>query len=140
MSAVVKPNFFVVGAPKSGTTSLYFYLKQHPQVFLPRIKELNFFCTDLHFNFPLLTEKQFLSYYSVQQNHKAIGEVSVWNLYSKVAANRIHDFNPDSKIIIMLRQQVEMMYALHSNHVFNDNETIRDFEEELKQQEERKRG
>jgi lipid A disaccharide synthetase len=43
MNKTVRPGFFVVGAPKCGTTSLYAYLKQHPQIYLPRIKELNFF-------------------------------------------------------------------------------------------------
>ena len=38
-----KPNFFIIGAAKSGTTSLYSYLRQHPKIFLPEEKELNFF-------------------------------------------------------------------------------------------------
>jgi hypothetical protein len=86
MKHEIKPGFFVVGAPKSGTTSLYSYLKQHPEIFLPRIKELNFFCTDLHFSFPLLTEDQFMNYYDGGENENAIGEVSVWNLFSRTAA------------------------------------------------------
>ncbi|MEO6167438.1 MAG: sulfotransferase domain-containing protein [Chitinophagales bacterium] len=140
MKQAIKPGFFVVGAPKSGTTSLYFYLKKHPQVYLPRIKELNFFCTDLHFRFPLLNEQQFLSYYQECKNEKAIGEVAVWNLYSVDAAQNIHQFNPASKIIILLRNPAEMMHALHSNHVFNDNEIITDFEMALNAQPDRKKG
>lgn len=140
MKATVKPGFFIVGAPKSGTTSVYHYLKQHPEVYLPRIKELNFFCTDLHFRFPLLDEQQFLAYYKDCKNEKAIGEVSVWNLCSKAAAQNIYQFNPDAKIIILLRNPADMMYALHSNHVFNDNEIIPGFEEALNAQEERKQG
>src|SRR3990167_8952287 len=38
------PDFLIVGAAKSGTTSLYYYLKQHPQIFMPRQKELRYFC------------------------------------------------------------------------------------------------
>ncbi|MEP7128853.1 MAG: sulfotransferase [Chitinophagales bacterium] len=140
MNGIIKPGFFVVGAPKSGTTSLYEYLRQHPQVYLPRIKELNFFCTDLHFRFPLLDEQKFLAYYADYKNESAIGEVSVWNLYSGIAAEQIHRFNPAAKIIILLRNPVDMMYALHSNHVFNDNEIITDFEEALNAQSDRKKG
>jgi hypothetical protein len=140
MSGVMKPNFFVVGAPKSGTTSLYFYLKQHPQVFLPRIKELLFFCTDLHFKFPLLTEQQFLQYYSDGIDQPAIGEVSVWNLYSAAASENIYKFNPTAKIVILLRHPVDMMVALHSNHVFNRNEIIHNFEEAIAAQVDRKNG
>lgn len=140
MNAGVKPGFFIVGAPKSGTTSLYEYLKQHPQVYLPRIKELNFFCTDLHFRYPLLDEQQFLAYYRDYKNEQAIGEVSVWNLFSSDAAQHIFRFNPDAKIIILLRNPADMMYALHSNHVFNDNEIIADFEEALHAIPDRKQG
>lgn len=140
MKANVKPGFFIVGAPKSGTTSMYHYLQQHPQVYLPRIKELNFFCTDLHFRFPLLNEQQFLAYYTDYKDEKAVGEVSVWNLYSKAAAQNIYHFNPEAKIIILLRNPADMMYALHSNHVFNDNEIIPGFEDALDAQEDRKQG
>src|SRR4026207_705955 len=127
----MKPNFFIVGAPKSGTTSLYFYLKSHPQVFLPRRKELLFFCDDLHFTYPILNEQQFLDYYREVKDKQAAGEVSVWNLYSKKAAQNIFHFNPDSGIIAILRHPVDMLYALHSNYVFNNNETITDFENAL---------
>jgi hypothetical protein len=140
MNKTVRPGFFVVGAPKCGTTSLYAYLKQHPQIYLPRIKELNFFCTDLHFRYPLLNEEQFLSYYSDYENERAVGEVSVWNLFSSSAPANIHQFNPSAKIIIMLRKPADMLYALHSNHVFNDNEQIHDFKAALLAQADRKKG
>jgi hypothetical protein len=132
MSEIRKPGFFVVGAPKSGTTSLYHYLKQHPRVFLPRIKELNFFCRDLHFRFPLLNEEQFMNYYKEWKHEKIAGEISVWNLLSEKAASNIRTFNPEARIIIMLRNPADMMYALHSNHLFNDNELITDFAEAIR--------
>lgn len=140
MKQVRKPGFFVVGAPKSGTTSLYYYLKQHPEIFLPRIKELYFFCTDLHFRYTILDEEQFLSYYSNFKKEKAGGEVSVWNLLSERAAHGIYNFNPAAKIIILLREPVDMLYALHSNHVFNDNEIITDFEAAVNAVEDRRQG
>lgn len=140
MSRITKPNFFIVGAPKSGTTSLYFYLKSHPQIFIPRRKELLFFCDDLHFTFPILNEQEFLDYYRDVKGKPAAGEVSVWNLYSTNAAKNIFHFNPDSRIIIILRHPVDMLYALHSNHVFNDNETIPDFKEALSAEADRRNG
>jgi len=140
MSTTRKPDFFIVGAPKSGTTSLYFYLKSHPQVYLPRRKELLFFCDDFHFTYPLLSEEKFMGYYKDAGAEKAIGEVSVWNLYSRNAAKNIYQFNPASKIIIILRQPADMLYALHSNHVFNDNEIITSFEEALEAEPDRRAG
>lgn len=88
----------------------------------------------------MLDEQKFLAYYKDYKNEIAIGEVSVWNLYSTIAAQQIQVFNPEAKIIILLRNPVDMMYALHSNHVFNDNENITDFEEALNAQAERKKG
>lgn len=140
MSDVRKPDFFIVGAPKSGTTSLYYYLKSHPEVFLPRRKELLFFCDDLHFTFPLLNEQQFLDYYKESKNENAIGEVGVWNLYSSHAAKNIFQFNPQAKIIAIVRNPVDMLYSLHSNHVFNQNENIADFGEAWRAEADRKEG
>lgn len=140
MKEIRKPEFFVVGAPKSGTTSLYEYLKSHPEIFMPRRKELLHFCDDLHFTFPILNERQFLGYYQEWANQKTAGEVSVWNLYSRNAARNIHRFNPQAKIIAVVRNPADMLFALHSNHVFNGNENIGDFEEAWKAERERREG
>ncbi len=140
MSGVAKPNFFIVGAPKSGTTSLYFYLKSHPEVFIPGRKELLFFCDDLHFTYPILNQQEFINYYRDVKDQHAIGEVSVGICIRRNAAKNIFHFNPDAKIIVILRHPVDMLYALFSNHVFNDNETIKEFETALNAEVERKEG
>jgi Sulfotransferase domain len=140
MSQQRKPDFFIVGAPKSGTTSLFFYLKEHPEIFMPARKELYCFCTDLHFQYPLLSEVQFRNYYRDFKNEKRGGDATVWNLLSAKAAKNILEFNPDSRIIILLRNPVEVMQSLHANHVFNGNEPISDFEEALSVIDERKKG
>ncbi|MFI5136136.1 MAG: sulfotransferase, partial [Chitinophagales bacterium] len=140
MKEIRKPDFFIVGAPKSGTTSLYFYLKSHPEIFLPRRKELLYFCDDLHFMYPILNEQQFLDYYVDVKSERAVGEVSVWNLYSKNAAKNIFRFNPEAKIIAIIRNPADALYSLHSNHVFNQNEIISDFAEAWKAAPERKAG
>ena len=140
MSSLRKPDFFIVGAPKSGTTSLFFYLKQHPEIFMPARKELYCFCNDLHFQYPLLSEAQFLNYYRGCKNEKRAGDATVWNLLSAKAAKNIFEFNPDARIIILLRNPVEVMQSLHANHVFNGNEPISDFEEALSVTDERKKG
>jgi hypothetical protein len=140
MKEIRKPEFYVVGAPKSGTTSLYEYLKTHPEIYLPRRKELLFFCDDLHFTFPVLNERQFLGYYQDWEHQKTAGEVSVWNLYSTHAARNIHRFNPQAKAVVMLRNPADMLLALHGNHVFNRNEIITDFEEAWKAERDRREG
>ncbi len=108
---------------------MYHYLKSHPQLFLPRRKELLHFCTDLHFRFPLLNEEQFLRYYRSAPAGTLCGEVSVWNLMSVEAPRNIFHFAPHARIIMMLRRPADLLYALHANHVVNGNETIADFAE-----------
>jgi len=135
-----KPDFFIVGAPKCGTTALNAYLTQHPEIFLPKKKELHYFGADLVFSRPKMTEPMYMAHFSEANGEKRVGEAAVWYLYSKQAATEIKEFNSATRIIVMLRNPVEMMYALHAQRLFNDNEDIFDFAEALAAEEERKQG
>jgi Sulfotransferase domain len=135
-----RPDFFLVGAPKCGTTALNDYLRQHPEIFLPKKKEINFFGADLVFYKPRVTKEQYLAHFAEAKAEKRIGEAAVWYLYSKLAAAEIKDFGPAASIIIMLRSPVDMMYSMHGQRLYNDNENIRDFAEALAAEEERKQG
>ncbi len=135
-----KPNFFIVGAPKCGTTALSYYLKQHPEVFIPEVKEPHFFGTDLVSPKYIRDERRYLSLFSAAQDEKRVGEASVWYLYSELAAAEIKEFEPSVRIIIMLRDPVEMLHSLHSQFLFVGNEDIVDFETALDAEEDRKRG
>lgn len=108
-----KPDFFIVGAPRSGTTALYEYLRQHPQVFMPYRKEPMYFGADLFRRQPILDEAGYLRLFAPAGDRVA-GEASVWYLFSETAPAEIHAFNPEARIIIMLRDPVEMLYSLHS--------------------------
>ena len=134
-----KPDFFIVGAPKSGTTSLYYYLSQHKNIFLPP-KELYCFGEDFTYINGKSTLKHYLSYFTDAKKNQKKGEASVWYLYSKNAAAEIKAFNPAAKIIIMLRQPTDMIYSLHQHQVFNGNEDITDFKAALQAQAERANG
>lgn len=133
------PNFFVVGAAKAGTTSLYYYLKQHPEIYMSPIKEPHFFSKDINVNLfrkdyrksvsidtksyfskPKLKElhsvfiteyEDYVKLFREVKDEKAIGEASGSYLYSKVAAREIYKFNPNSKIIIILRDPIERAYS-----------------------------
>lgn len=142
------PNFFIVGAPKSATTAMYEYLRQHPDVFMPPAKELHFFGEDLEFrllgrNFASVPRSspdraRYLSFFSGVQNQTRRGEASVWYLYSKQAAREIQQFCSNAKIIIMLRNPVDLLYSLHSQFLWEGNENIGDFEQALSAEPERK--
>lgn len=135
-----KPDFFIVGAPKCGTTAMNDYLQQHPEIFLPQKKEINFFGADLVFYKPRVTKEQYLSYFSEATDEKRVGEAAVWYLYSQQAAAEIKAFSPAANIIVMLRNPVDMMYSLHAQRLYNDNEDIRDFAEALAAEEDRRKG
>jgi hypothetical protein len=142
----IKPNFFIVGAPKCGTTALYDYLSPHPDVFMPRLKEPKFFAPDLDSGtewegrYFVRDEKTYLSLFADALMKKRVGEASAVYLSSEVAAQRMKEFSPLAKIIIMLRSPVEMMYALHNQRVFDGYEDISNFEEALDAEEDRKQG
>lgn len=124
------PNFFIVGAPKSGTTALSTYLKDHDEIFMTDPKEPHYFASNLAGYQLFKTEEDYLRLFSeTKSSHKAVGEASVYYLYSKDAIKNIHSFNKNAKIIIMLRDPVEMVYSLHAQLVFSANEEITDFEE-----------
>jgi hypothetical protein len=140
IATIRKPDFFIVGAPKCGTTALDNYLSQHPEIFIPPIKEINFFGTDL-LKYPSpLTEEMYLSFFSKAKNEKKLGESTVWYIYSPGAASAIKAFNPMAKIIIMIRNPVDMLYSYYYQLVFNGDEVIEDFQAALDAEEERKKG
>ena len=135
------PNFFIVGAPKCGTTAMYTYIKKHPEIFLPELKETHFFGADHHrINHTPYTKEQYLSFFTGAKNQKRIGDASTSYLHSSIAALEIKEFNPSAKIIIMLRSPVDAMYAYHHTNLYGGFEYIPDFETALNLEEKRKRG
>ena len=135
----MKPNFFIVGAPKCGTSALYEYLGAHPEIFMSPYKEPHFFGSDLQQRWRP-TKSQYFSCFAKARDEKRVGEASVHYLYSKCAAAEIKEFCPEARIIIMLRDPVEMLYSLHSQSIFSGNEVINDFEEALEAEADRKLG
>ncbi|MEQ8396048.1 sulfotransferase [Thalassobaculum sp.] len=137
-----RPNLFVVGAPKCGTTSVCHYLDQHPEVFISTPKEPLFFCTDQQHDEPwrVSDPDRYLALFEAGAGRRWRGEGSVWYLSSTIAARRIHNFSPDSRIVIMLRNPVDMAVSLHAQFLFSGNENIRDFEKAYSAQAARRRG
>lgn len=135
-----QPDFFIVGAPKCGTTFLYSHLKNHPEIFMPERKELHHFGTDLYHPDFVRDTTTYLSFFQNAENEKRLGEASVWYLYSKRAAREIKAFSPSAQIIIMLRNPVDMIYSLHSQYLYNGCEDIIDFEDAMGKEDLRKKG
>lgn len=142
MTDAIKPNLFIVGAAKCGTTSMFEYLAQHPDVFMSDVKEPYFFGSDLEIAsyWRVENEAAYLALFADAGEAARIGEGSVWYLYSELAAQEIKSFNPDARIIIMLRNPVDMIYSLHGQFLRSHNESIFDLKEALAAEEDRRRG
>ena len=136
-----RPNLFIVGAPKCGTTALYHYLRQHPDIYLAP-KEIHYFGSDLTFrvNKRSLTVDQYLECFRGASNERILGDASVWYLYSKQAAKEIKHFSPDARIIIMLRNPSDMLYSNYSQNRWNGDEDIKSFQMALDAESDRKQG
>jgi hypothetical protein len=134
-----KPNFFLVGAPKCGTTSLAAWLQRHPNVFLP-YKEIHYFDDDHVSPWRPSPEQYAALYQDVGERHIAIGDASVWYLASTKAIPAINAYNPDAKLIVCVRNPIDMAYSLHNQQVFEGTEPITDFVEAWSVQEKRADG
>ncbi len=136
------PNFFILGAPKAGTTALSEYLREHQDIFFSYPKETNFFNDDFSNKFRRITniETYLNQCFYNSKGYKAIGEGTVYYLYSKVAVDNILKFNPEAKFIVMLRNPVEMAYSLYSTTYLAGDETVDDFKIAWGLQKERRSG
>jgi hypothetical protein len=135
------PNFMIIGAAKSGTSSLYMYLKQHPEIYMSPVKEPHFFSFDdeskltkgpgdpIHKAITNFDEYQAL--FDNVTNEKAIGEASTSYLYRPEAPKRIHAMLPDTKLIIILRNPVDRAFSAYMHVVRDKRETAKDFTEAL---------
>ena len=140
------PNFFIVGAPKSGTTSLYEYLKGHPQVFMSDVKEPCYFAADLaldksgHFLVYERDSRLYDDLFTDAGDARIVGEGSTRYLYSRDAARLIHAASPDARIVAMLRNPVDMIQSLHAHKLAGGTEDLVDFEEALDAEADRAEG
>jgi len=143
------PNFLIVGAAKSGTTSLYHYLNQHPKIYMSPVKEPKFITSQfLTFPFKGIGDekvekniiKSFRDYcylFKDVTDEKMIGEASADNLYYYNAINYIMKYLDKPKIIIILRNPVNRAFSAYT-HLRRDNRELLSFEEALKQEANRK--
>lgn len=162
MPSPVIPNFFVVGVVKGGTTSLYHYLEQHPDIYLPPVKETNHFARgdirddlflpEYRFDVDIDLDKyiaggmkeqihiahvndpeHYRALFSRRASEKAVGEISNSYMICPSAAKAIHNFNPQARIIVVLRNPI---YRAWSQFLMNRRESKTqnvDFLSEVKQ-------
>lgn len=126
-----KPDFFLVGAPRCGTTALYTYLKQHPEIFMSPIKEPQFFAEFLGDHRRICNWSDYLNCFAGADLEKRIGEASVAYLAAPNSAKDIKAFSPEARIIIMLRNPVDVLNSLYHLRRFSNLEDEPSFESAL---------
>jgi hypothetical protein len=142
-----RPNTFIVGQPKSGTSALYAFLKDHPEVCVGATKEPQYFNTDLNSQYFHLArlernESNYLKLFAHCASQKVIMEASTAYLYSRVAARAIHAFDPAARIIMVLREPVDFLFTYHMQLQRNSCtfETEPDFLKAMALEAERRQG
>lgn len=125
-----KPNTFIIGAPKCGTTSLAAWLAEHQQVFMSRVKEPQFFCrpTMQRSDLKALSEYESL-FKEVGAEHQIVAEASTNYLYDDVALANVLSYQPSANIIVLLRNPADMVVSLHAQYLRNFREDQIEFED-----------
>jgi hypothetical protein len=110
-----RPDTFIVGAPRCGTTALFEFLGQHPEIFGSPAKEIHYFGSDLHHaGRAPLSEADYLRNFADAGDELRIAEASTSYFYSERAPAEIEAFNREARVIIMLRNPVDLMYSLYN--------------------------
>ncbi len=139
------PNFLIIGAPRSGTTTLYESLKRHPQIFMSPIKEPMFFILEgdtKEYVGPVLPKgfrdiEAYRSVFRGVREEKAVGEASPFYLFSPKAPPKIKKYIPQVKIIALLRDPVDRAYSHYMLHCMGQLEPLSDFREAVAAEKER---
>jgi hypothetical protein len=136
------PDFFVVGAPRCGTTSLCRFFAKHPQICFSRPKEPHYFARLRSMPSPDELQRDYIERYfgHRRDGHRAAGEGSVSYLYAPEAIERIRHFNPEARFIVMVRNPMSMLPSYHLKMRFLLQEDKEDFATAWRLQEARARG
>jgi len=128
------PNFLCIGAPKSGTTSLYDVLKQHKDVFLPTFKEPHFFDSNKSWNKGV---EWYQSSYYAKASHQCVGDFTPTYLSNNLAPGRIRKvLGNQVKFVVILRNPIDRAYS-HYLHTKRDQHENLSFIEALEEEEQR---
>ena len=141
MHSMNLPNFFIIGAPKCGTTSLSEYLRLHPEVFFCKPKEPHYFATDFSHHRYVKNLEDYSSLFSTAASHQAaVGEGSALYLRSDVAVPNILKQIPTARFIVMFRNPVDLAQSMFRQAVFDGWENVSKFEDAWEMQDSRRNG
>lgn len=127
--SIFAPDFVIAGAPKAGTTSLYSWLATHPGICMSRVKEPLFWCPDLAAPGAVSDADEYAALWGHRSTGQLTGEASAAYLLSSVAIAALLRTNPQIKLILAIRNPVEMAVSLHAMLVRLSLEPLSSFEE-----------
>jgi len=134
-------NFFLLGGPKCGTTAFVKYLRTHPDIFVSEPKEPNFFMDDMpQMKYVNTVEDYHALFNNFKDNHKIYCDASILYLYSDNAIQKIFEYNKNAKLLVMLRNPLEMVYSFHSQILYTLDEDKYNFVEAWKAEKNRRKG
>lgn len=112
---MVKPTFMIVGSQKAGTTWLHECLQEHPEIFMPQIKEMHYFSRpeDNRFSRRHLGLEWYLSQFPNDPQYRAIGEATPDYMFYPYVAKDLRELNPQLKLIFLLREPVDRAYSAY---------------------------
>lgn len=116
------PNFLVIGVPKAGTTSLYDYLRPHPEIYMTSRKATRFFCyngQNDHFTYWVRSLEEYEAQFADARDEKARGEATALYFEFPAAAQRIKEAVPDARIIASLREPVQRAFSIYHMNLRN---------------------
>ena len=140
------PNLFIAGAPKSGTTSLYEWLRGHPEIFMSPFKEPCYFSRDLAWEesgYYLrygIDRARYLALFDGAGPAKRLGEASTRYLYSTDAPLLIAAEVPDPRIVVLVRNPVDLVASLHAHKVASGTEDLVQLADALEAEGDRRAG
>ncbi|MCF6252180.1 MAG: sulfotransferase [Methylococcaceae bacterium] len=142
------PNFLIIGAPRSGTTSLYAALRQHPEIYFSEFKEPWFFSLidkETCFAGPGDNNHKRINKYEDYEklfldvrNEKVFGEASTLYLHCDKAPIKIKKHIPNVKLIVILRNPVDRAFSNYQQHLQLGRESVKDFRSALEEEDARK--
>lgn len=133
-------NFFLVGFPKCGTTSVAKWLSSHQDIEFSKPKEPGYFCSEFPGKQNVVEPEEYRSCWSNIEKGKVLGEGTVIYIYSQAAIEKILSFYPEAKFIVMVRRPADLVRSLHSNNLRSFQEDIATLEEAWLAQEQRATG
>ena len=131
------PNLYIVGAPKCGTTAMADYLREHPDVFVPALKEFLYFGDDIPRVKPRWPEEKYLDCFKKWGSERFGMDATPMYLYSDSARWEIKAASSEAKILIMVRNPTDMAYSMYHQLKYEGKELAETFEEALALESER---